>query len=75
MSDDVESIRQMLIGPLADELESARPEIPRLLQKQFVELVEEHFGEDLRNKPARSQFIAIARALGEHWSGEGNTNA
>lgn len=68
MNDDIQAIRQMLIGPLAEELETARPAIPRHLRKQFVEMVEEHFGQDLRNKHVRSQFTSIAKEIGAHWS-------
>ena len=68
MNDEIQSIRQMLIGPLAEELERARPALPRHLRKQFVEMVEEYFGEDLRNKHVRSQFTAIVKEIGSHWS-------
>ena len=74
MSEEIQGIRQMLIGPLAEELEGARPKIPRHLRKQFVELVEEHFGQDLRNKHVRSQFVAIAKEIGAHWSASEDGN-
>ena len=74
MSDGIQAIRQLLTAPLAAELEAARPPIPPHLRRQFVELVEEHFGQDLRNKRVRAQFAGIAKAVGAHWSGEGTDN-
>lgn len=70
MEDGLDGIRTMLVQPLDSRLDEGAIPLTNEEKAEFVGLIEEYFGQPLRNRPVRAQFKALAKRIGERLTEE-----